>query len=314
MQNLKVGDEFQGYLIVSEINRQFEPSSRTRSFIADSPDSIRVYLTFFDTEHNKLQNVVKVKGLKKSVEQFCKRGLWEKEENIDHPNIARLYDVLTDADSNQYCIVREYISDLLFFEATKGLAPTDMIPLFKGVLEALYYLHAEKKVLHLNIKSKKVRVRMKDNGQYEVKLIDCGYAIPIEEAKKNGVKSGTPSSMSPEVIMGNKELIGPASDLYSFGCLMYYCLTSRIALIGRLAAGTNLKRLAEIVKSEHMPLPPSAINSQCPESLDVVVMNLLRPNPEERLYSSAKDVIKDLDKVVPEIVEDSVQDDEISLA
>lgn len=319
MKKLQKGKKIGSYRIVKELEKSVEPSSRTYSYLADVPESGRVSLTFLDKDKilkeldiEEMSNADKNFKLDKILQQFKDNALFWKE--VDHPNIAKMYNLIWDKDeTGEYYIVREYISDLPLFEATNGLSPMEMIQLFIPLLKALYYLHTKKEVLHLNIKSKRIRVRMEDDGAYTIKFTDCGYAISFNDERVKDIKCGTPSYMPTELALRKSELIGPISDLQAFGILMYYCITRKLPFPGRLTAGTNLEKLAQIVSDEDLPLSPAAINKNCPTDLSNIVMNLLQSNPTARVYKDANDVVEALQKVLPVMDIETLEDEEVSI-
>jgi len=106
--------------------------------------------------------------------------------------------------------------------------------------------------------------------------------------KRSTVKYTTVSYMPPEQAMGGE--VTPKSDLYSLGAMLYEMVTGRPPFLGADAVA---------IIGQHINTPPVAPtwhNSQCPRSLEALIMRLLAKNPSER-PESATDVLSALDAI-----------------
>jgi eukaryotic-like serine/threonine-protein kinase len=83
------------------------------------------------------------------------------------------------------------------------------------------------------------------------------------------------------------ERVGPESDLYSLGVVLYEMLTGTVPFAAEGALATAMKHLTEL------PLPPRQRNPSVPEAMEALVMELLTKDPEDR-YPSAAQLIEDL--------------------
>ncbi|HEV3145055.1 MAG TPA: serine/threonine-protein kinase, partial [Gemmataceae bacterium] len=123
------------------------------------------------------------------------------------------------------------------------------------------------------------------------KITDFGLAKKLDRAQgqtKTGAIMGTPSYMSPEQASGRKD-IGPATDSYSLGAILYECLTGRPPF----RAATELDTIFQVL--EHEPVPPHLLNHHVPHDLQTVCMKCLQKDPSKR-YTSAGELADDLQR------------------
>ncbi len=124
----------------------------------------------------------------------------------------------------------------------------------------------------------------------EPKLVDFGLAKRLDATARvqtqTGTVLGTPSYMSPEQAAGQSQ-IGPASDLFSIGVILYQLLTGRLPFDSSSAVET-LKLIAE-----RDPANPSKHRSSVPRDLETICLKCLAKNPVQR-YASARELSEDL--------------------
>lgn len=215
---------------------------------------------------------------------------------IGSENVALVYDVGCDQAHDRTVIVSEYVPGFDFFLGTRGFTPLQMISLFVQALNGLYFVH-KCGYLHLNIKISRIRIDLEGEPPI-VKLCDFGFAIP--KTKYDGGFLGTSLYMAPEVAFGLKNDVDESSDLYSFGILMYYCLTQRFPTEHRLVNGHLKDEIIKRIECEGVFSPPKHINDEISDDLSNLVMDLLESKPKKRLYRSAQDVIREFEKRWPE--------------
>ena len=152
--------------------------------------------------------------------------------DLHHPNIVRLLDAGETHNGRPY-FVMEYIDGATLAEAfrNKPLASDDAGCLLLEIAEAVAFVH-KKGFLHRDLKPQNVifdshgRLRVTDFGVAKIMQADLSLT-------RTGDLLGTPSYMSPEQASGRREDIGPATDIYGLGAILYFLLTGRPPFLGR---------------------------------------------------------------------------------
>ncbi len=144
-------------------------------------------------------------------------------------------------------------------------------------------------VLHRDVKPANVLL----NHAGEPMLADFGVARDLqsqaESLTRTGSMTGTPSYWSPEQARGDKDAMGPHTDVYSLGAMLYELLSGELPF----HAGSLIELM--VATQEKVPKPPS---SHCPEistDLDAITLKCLEKNPADR-YSSAAALAEDLQR------------------
>jgi serine/threonine protein kinase len=204
---------------------------------------------------------------------------------LNHPNVVQIYDQGR-AEDGRYYIAMEYVpggslEDLLILRRGP-LDPSEAARLASQVAEALDAAH-RRGIVHRDIKPQNVLI----DEAGDAKVADFGIALAASRTSTSGtnILLGTPSYMSPEQAMG--ERVGPESDLYSLGIVLYEMLTGTVPFAAEGALATAMKHLTE------PPLSPRTRNASVPEGMEALMMRLLSKDPEDR-YPSAARLIEDL--------------------
>src|SRR5437879_7710428 len=172
--------------------------------------------------------------------------------NLQHPNIARLFEAGATADGLPF-FVMEYVEGKPIdqYANENQLSLTDRLKLFRTVCSAITCAH-QNLVIHRDIKPNNILVTAKG----EPKLLDFGIAKLLgesdtHEATLSIFHAMTPEYASPEQVKG--EAITTASDVYSLGVLLYELLT------GQRPYRVKNRQREEIAKAirEQQPEKPS---------------------------------------------------------
>jgi WD40 repeat protein/predicted Ser/Thr protein kinase len=122
------------------------------------------------------------------------------------------------------------------------------------------------------------------------KITDFGLAKRLEGGSgqtQSGSILGTPAYMSPEQAAGNAKEVGPHSDVYSLGAILYELLTGRQPFV----ADTPFDIIMAVIRDE--PVGPRTVQPKMPRDLEVICLKCLEKRPEKR-YATAAELADDL--------------------
>src|SRR5262245_23399961 len=206
--------------------------------------------------------------------------------NLRHPNIVAIYEV--GAHEGRRYFSMDYIEgqSLAAMIRDRPLPEETAARYVKVIAEAMQYAHLQG-ILHRDLKPS--NVLLDKTGKPCV--TDFGLAKRMGSDSRltaAGVVLGTPSYMPPEQAAGKNKQIGPASDVYSLGAILYELLTGRPPF----QAATTLDTVLLVINSE--PIAPRLLNPKLPRDLETICLKCLEKDARQR-YPSAQELADDLD-------------------
>lgn len=216
---------------------------------------------------------------------------------ITHPNVCRLYDAGVHEDREHrrstYFISMEYLEGHTLRHRLRNGLPSlpQVFGIARQLLIGLAAIHGAG-VLHRDFKSENVMLRLPGNGTGQAVIMDFGLAQLLEDAASlgpsTGIGAGSHGYMAPEQI--DNLPLGPETDLFAFGVVMYEMLTGRLPF-ARDGEKTTTSRLPD-----QAPAPPSQIRADLPPELDAFVLKCLSACPSHR-YRTAERALAALARI-----------------
>lgn len=201
---------------------------------------------------------------------------------LHHPNICPVYEVGTTPEGRDY-IVMAFIEGRPLsrvLQAPQRLTDRQIVNAIRRLALALEEAHA-KGIIHRDLKPANIMI----NRKGEPVIMDFGLArratATDAQISHSGQIMGTPAYMSPEQARGDVKGVGPLSDLYSLGLVMYEMLCGR-----RPFEGTVTEVIGQILHVE--PPPPSQFRQEIDPHLESICLKAIAKRPDDR-YASMKD-------------------------
>lgn len=201
---------------------------------------------------------------------------------LHHPNICPVYEVGTTPEGRDY-IVMAFIEGRPLsrvLQASQRLTDRQIVNAIRRLALALEEAHA-KGIIHRDLKPANIMI----NRKGEPVIMDFGLArratATDAQLSHSGQIMGTPAYMSPEQARGDIKGVGPLSDLYSLGLVMYEMLCGR-----RPFEGTITEVIGQILHVE--PPPPSQFRKEIDPHLESICLKAIAKRPDDR-FASMKD-------------------------
>ncbi len=205
---------------------------------------------------------------------------------LQHPNIVAIHEV--GQHHGQHYFSMDYVAGPSLGDLARlgPLAPRRAAAYVRTIAEAIHYAHGQG-TLHRDLKPSNILLDARDRPRVTdfglAKLADAGRSLTV-----TGAVVGTPSYMSPEQAAGGRRgEVGPASDVYSLGTILYELLVGRPPF----DAETTLRIVLQVLEAE--PLSPRRLNPSVPRDLETICLKCMAKSPARR-YGSAQKLADDL--------------------
>jgi len=205
----------------------------------------------------------------------CFRRKAQAAGQLQHPTVVAIFNYGETAE--HAFIITEFVDGGTLESAIESgtrFSIADINRLMQDILTGLQYSHS-RGIVHRDIKP--ANIMLTSDGH--AKISDFGIArVENSDITQVGMIMGTPAYMSPEQFRG--ETIGPGTDIYSAGVILYQLLTSERPFDGGLATVMHKALSTE-------PPKPSDISRTAPRSVDDIVARAMAKQPDQR-FKDAK--------------------------
>jgi WD40 repeat protein/serine/threonine protein kinase len=231
---------------------------------------------------------------------------------VQHPNIVQIHEI--GSYQGHPFLAMEWVEGGSLANRLDGRSwrPGEAASLLETLARAIHVAHSEG-VIHRDLKPANILMqtggggRKTDQGEssrtestedlashLHPKITDFGLARPIDggvSLTQSGLLVGTPGYMAPEQAGGSERraLVGPATDIYALGVVLYQLLTGQLPFDG----DSSLEVLRAVTSEE--PVRPRRLQPRLPRDLEAVTLRCLEKEPTRR-YPSALALAEDLQR------------------
>jgi serine/threonine-protein kinase len=206
---------------------------------------------------------------------------------LQHPNVVRIYDVGSYRGQAYFALELVEGGSLADKLDGKRLPAREAARLVACLAQAVQAAHAQN-IVHRDLKP--ANVLLTTDGV--PKLTDFGLAKTLDvdlSLTRTGEVLGTPAYMAPEQALGQAEQVGPLTDVYALGVILYETLTGRPPFLA-----TSYPEVLQQVSWDD-PVPPRRLQPQVPRDLETICLRCLQKEPGRR-YGSGRELADDLQR------------------
>jgi tRNA A-37 threonylcarbamoyl transferase component Bud32/tetratricopeptide (TPR) repeat protein len=207
---------------------------------------------------------------------------------LQHPNICPIFDV--GAARDRPYIVMAFIEGVTLHEWARDTSPNarTVAEVVAKIARAVGFAHSLG-IVHRDIKPNNI---MMTRSQLEPMLMDFGLAKDLQDQSvhltQTDLVMGTPAYMSPEQASGRISAVGPATDVYALGAVLFDLICGRPPFLGSIG-----EVLSQVQTSD--PPRPRRFNPRMHRDLETICLKALAKAPTDR-YASAIALADDLDR------------------
>jgi serine/threonine protein kinase len=206
---------------------------------------------------------------------------------LRNPHVVQIYD-FGDKNGLLYFSM-EFVDggDLATRLRHTSFTPREAAELVSALGFALESVH-EQGVIHRNLKP--ANILLSKDG--ETKFCDFGFVRQISDASETFEVApqafGSPCYVAPEQLVGRSQDVGPTTDVYGLGAILYELLARRPPFVFSDSSSETLRTIVS-----QAPVPPSQHNALVPPQLDTICLKCLVKDPRQR-YTSATSLGEEL--------------------
>lgn len=213
---------------------------------------------------------------------------------LQHPHFVQIFEV-GEIEGRPYCVLEFVEGGSLAGQLTGKPLPvrwsTEIVATLARAIEEAH----RQDIIHRDLKPANVLLARREEDEQTIlvpKITDFGLAKRLDENRSHtqtGMIVGTPAYMAPEQAAARSQDIGPATDVYALGAILYEMLSGRPPF----TAETTLETIQQVIDRE--PLPPRLLAPAVDRDLETIVLKCLEKEPSRR-YISAAELADDLER------------------